>query len=498
MIPQCRAEVSRTHSVLVGAGIRMAECMAIHRDGETYGLNPLECHVRRLIWHQLCFLDIRTAEAQGPRPRIRHDEYDTKLPLNVDDIHIHPTGPPPVAVDRWTDVTLSNIRFECNEMMRTIWVDRQRVERRKLSLTALLGKIETFRKNMAAKYDHLIDERIPVEKAGKLIKSLMMSRFMVMVLHRYHNSAAAPMPDRLKELLITNGTNSLECAIALETEPDLRPWAWYCGAYQQYHTAFLLLIEIYLYPNRKEADRIWKCLDYIFETEQSLPREEKGRIILTQMKEKTGVYQEMRKMRAPASLENKEPKKMSGPLANMEIQQKKTVRLTKEMGSTGSPPPMNDNQMNGMKFESQGDRCNTAVGTGLVPLENRMGARLDNSIHPDMVYAGVSNGESLWALPNRHSPESTEGHSSHHHSVQKRPGTGPIVDDVMADIDWEEWNKIFPPEVNPGNLDNPSGSGSSAGSEYSPKQHQHQPHRPNNFNQMQYSMFGMGSALGGL
>lgn len=423
--------------------------MALHRDGEMYGLNPLECHVRRLIWHQLCFLDIRTAEAQGPRPRIRRDEFDTKLPLNVDDIHVHPTGPPPVAVDRWTDVTFANIRFECNEMMRSIWQDRLRVERRKLSLTALLGKIETFRKNMAAKYDHLIDERIPIERAGKLIKSLMTSRFMIMVLHRYHNSAAAQMPDRLKELLITHGVNSLESAITLETAPELRPWAWYCGAYQQYHTAFLLLIEIYLYPNRKEADRIWKCLDYIFETDKSLPREEKGRIILTQMKEKTGVYQEMRKMRAPASLAPQEMKKMSGPLATITLDHKRVPKLNRDSSSMSSSSSngMNNNTIHrtsgssggsgGMKYESP--ERTTGAPSNVMGLDNliQQQPRMDGPIHPDMVYAGVSNGESLWALPNHDSPESTEGYFSRPPGASLgRPGTGPIVDDVMADIDW--------------------------------------------------------------
>jgi hypothetical protein len=116
----------------------MAECMGLHRDGEAYGMNPLETHVRRLIWHQLCFLDIRTCEAQGPRPTIRRDDFDTKLPLNIDDIDVHATGKPPIWTHRWTDATFSLIRFEINEMMRTIWVDRPRIERRKISLTAVL------------------------------------------------------------------------------------------------------------------------------------------------------------------------------------------------------------------------------------------------------------------------------------------------------------------------------------------------------------------------
>lgn len=205
--------MSRAHSVLLGAAIRMAECMGLHRDGQTYGMNPLETQVRRLVWHQLCFLDIRTCEAQGPRPTIRSryrrspsypipdspplfydflnyfvlpfsrlqsdqaitnstvgDEFDTRLPLNVNDVDLHPTGKAPAGADTWTDTTFSLIRFEINEMMRTIWIDRPRIERRKISLTAVLSKIETFRANMAAKYDHLIDDRIPLQRCAKLVK----------------------------------------------------------------------------------------------------------------------------------------------------------------------------------------------------------------------------------------------------------------------------------------------------------------------------------------
>lgn len=83
-----------------------------------------------------------------------------------------------------------------------------------------------------------------------------MSRLHIMVLHRYHNSVVAPMPDRLRNIMLASGTTTIETAVALETMPELRPWSWYGGAYQQYHTAFLLLMEIYVYPQRKEADRI--------------------------------------------------------------------------------------------------------------------------------------------------------------------------------------------------------------------------------------------------
>ncbi|KAI4244953.1 MAG: hypothetical protein LQ352_006675 [Teloschistes flavicans] len=199
MIPLCRTEVSRSHSALVGTALRIAECMGLHRDGTDYGLNPVDTLVRRLIWYQICFLDIRTCEAQGPRPHIRVDEFDTQFPLNVDDVDLERLMPPTSSVHRWTDMTLALIRMECNEMCRVVWVDRPRLEKRKISLTAVLGKIESFRKTMKDKYLCLVDDNL--------------------------NPA-----DRLRQIIINSGTEIMERAIQMETSPELSPWAWYSGA----------------------------------------------------------------------------------------------------------------------------------------------------------------------------------------------------------------------------------------------------------------------------
>ncbi|KAI6713687.1 fungal specific transcription factor domain-containing protein, partial [Diplocarpon mali] len=450
LIPLCRAEMSRAHSVLLGAAIRMAECMGIHRDGLNYGMNPLETHVRRLVWHQLCFLDIRTCEAQGPRPTIRRDEFDTKLPLNANDIDIRPDGKAPVGLDMWTDATFSLIRFEINEMIRTIWIDRPRIERRKISLTAVLSKIETFRRNMAAKYDHLIDDRVPLQRCAKLVKALLMSRLQIMVLHRYHNSVVAPMPDRLRNILLSAGTVTLETAVTLETRPELRPWSWYGGAYQQYHIAFLLLMEVYIYPQRKEAERIWNCLDYIFETDTTETRREKGKRILQELQRKTAVYQSMRGMRAPVTMdkhigqrealisENNHPRDLKptgfeqNPYHPQQQQQIIPMPLPYD-------PTMPFNQV---MQEQPASTPTPAPSFGVAPGVSRV-----------PVFSGVSNGESLWAFPSTHSqsPEASSDSASlpGYGQGQMAASAGKsqeAEDDLMDDIDWDAFDALFPPE----------------------------------------------------
>ena len=394
-------------------------------------MNALETHIRRLIWHQLCFLDIRTCEAQGPKPQIRRDDFDTKLPLNVDDNDLHASGNAPASADRWTDATFSLIRFEINEMMRTIWIDRPRIERRKTSLTAVLAKIETFRTNMAGKYDHLMDDQIPLQKCAKIVKALLISRLHIMVLHRYHNSVASPMPDRLRKIMTASGVTTLETAVALETLPEVRIWAWYAGAYQQYHSAFLLLMEVYVYPEIKEADRIWACLDWIYECDPSEHRGYKARKVLSELQRKTAVYQSMRGMRAPVVME-------------------------KHLGLR--PPRISEAQKPGQHSKERDKQEDRPLIFGNVrspdpaqPLEtaHREIPQVSNmpkmGMQQDMVFAGVSNGESLWAMPNHRSPEASSGSNSVAGPTPALGDSLPFgelggkaggVDQLMADIDW--------------------------------------------------------------
>ena len=158
--------------------------MGLHRDGTEYGFGPVETHVRRLIWYHICFLDIRTCEAQGPRPHIRSDEFDTQFPLNVDDEELEAPEPPTTSASRWTDMTLTLIRMEANEMYRVVWTDRPKLEKKKISLTAVLGKIENFRKTTKDKYLRFVNENIPVQQLGRQICEIATLRMHIMVLHR--------------------------------------------------------------------------------------------------------------------------------------------------------------------------------------------------------------------------------------------------------------------------------------------------------------------------
>lgn len=227
LIPLVRAEVSRAHSALVGTAIRLAECMGLHRDGSLYNMCHVEIHVRRMIWHQICFLDMRTCEATGPRPQIRKEDYDTRMPLNVDDEELlDPTDPPTADKNVWTDMTFSRLRFENTEKRRQVWYDIVQIDKKKKSLTSVLVKIQKYRTAMEEKFLHLIDDSQPFQRLAKLVYEIGARGLHLQVLHRYLFSTTQRMPDRLRQVLIEAGLVQMEHSIAFETNPEMAAWTW--------------------------------------------------------------------------------------------------------------------------------------------------------------------------------------------------------------------------------------------------------------------------------
>ncbi|KAI9834992.1 MAG: hypothetical protein M1819_002715 [Sarea resinae] len=471
LIPLCRDQISRAHSTLTGTAIRMAECMGLHRDGTNYGLSPVEVHVRRLIWYQLCFLDVRTCEAQGPRPSIRKDDYDTLMPLNIDDADLETQHPPRQDAKRWTDVTFTRMRFECMEMHRVVWIDRPRLERKETSLTAVLGKIENFRKSMNDKYLPLIDENVPIQHLARLLLDVLISRMHIMILHRYHDSVHVPCPDRLRQIILTTGTQQLEDSVTIETLPSLSPWTWYMGASQQYHTAFLLLVEVFTYPMRREADRIWKCLDYIYAVPAQLPRREKARRILTELRDKMGVYQELRKMRAPKGITDRlrQPPKQSPPYPDTQA----------PAAPLPSQPPVSDSTSTraatAAAQEFQYDPAATYEAVAATASAASLpGVKPDPYAPQGIHYAPpppplsnmpptIHDHHQQQAYSQQYLPPQQQQQQQHPHQQPPPPpppaSTAPPInvplDDPMIDIDWAEWDKIFPPNINTGDINLP-------------------------------------------
>ncbi|EMD92535.1 hypothetical protein COCC4DRAFT_162815 [Bipolaris maydis ATCC 48331] len=274
LIPLCRAQISRATSVVVGALVRLAQCIGIHRmsHSSANSLTPLQRHVRSLLWYQICFLDFKTAEAQGPHPSIRSDDFDIALPLNVDD-DVFEFGSSswqqnPTSRNGWTDVTLSLIRYECNEIHRLIFRGRIEMDRKHITLHDLRARVEAKKRQIQSKYLQYLDANVPIQRYAGLVATLLMSRCDSMLLYRHLPQTSlqprSESENRLRDVLLTAALTTLEIGATLDTLPSLAPWAWYSTTYQQYHAVLLLLTELYRTPDLPRKERMATIIDHIF------------------------------------------------------------------------------------------------------------------------------------------------------------------------------------------------------------------------------------------
>lgn len=148
-------------------------------------MNPVECQVRRLLWHQICFLDLVTAEAQGPQPAIREDQFDTHLPLNIKDESLDRLDNESVPASGWTEATFSIIRYECCRVHRIICEQRSAIARGQTDLKTAQHLVSTMKSRIERQYLHHLDESAPIQRCAKLVGRLFTARFDAILLHRH-------------------------------------------------------------------------------------------------------------------------------------------------------------------------------------------------------------------------------------------------------------------------------------------------------------------------
>lgn len=90
-----REEEPLTSCSFVGMAMRVAQSMGLHRDGSLFGLNEVECEIRRRVWWHIVYLDVQGAIATGlpPLGGSGEDLYDTKMVSELKDEFIgNPDG----------------------------------------------------------------------------------------------------------------------------------------------------------------------------------------------------------------------------------------------------------------------------------------------------------------------------------------------------------------------------------------------------------------------
>lgn len=176
-IPQCRAEISTSHTAYVRELVRLAKGAGLDRDASGPEMDPVDCQVRRLLWHQVCFLDLITTEAQGIEPAIHDNEFNTPLPLNMKDDALDQSSNQPFSPSGWTDATFSIIRYECGMVHRFIIGQNSAIERGQTDLKTVQHQVSVQKMRIERQYLQYLDDTIPIQRCAKFVLQLLTARF---------------------------------------------------------------------------------------------------------------------------------------------------------------------------------------------------------------------------------------------------------------------------------------------------------------------------------
>ncbi|RAK98069.1 uncharacterized protein BO80DRAFT_480395 [Aspergillus ibericus CBS 121593] len=271
-------------------------------------------------------------------------------------------------------------------------------------------------------------------------------------------SVSYRIPNRLRQIVLSRGTDALEAAVGLEADEELDLWAWYSSSYHQYHVAFLLLCEVFVVPLRKEATRIWRCLDFVFaeplrnfaamsisETptfQETIDfRNMKGRYLIATISERMDGYRAAKGLRLPSHFDESmfvaTPKSADDSDPRMPLNYGHDKPEMAPKYPTGGPSYIPSSS--GTEAEAHHDpSARQAVPSGGIV------SQLAHALGP---WSNTQLAASEYPM---------QAHQSIPCRRIRNFGLNDVPVDVeaeMLEIDWNLWDTVFPPQINDGNLD---------------------------------------------
>ncbi|KAL5117156.1 hypothetical protein ACEQ8H_004981 [Pleosporales sp. CAS-2024a] len=263
-----RNDDARKIWTLTGLLVRIAQTLGIHRDGSHFKLPPFEIEMRRRLWWQVCILDARSSEDHGCDPTIVEAQYDTKMPLNVNDADLHPDMTEfPQERKGFTDMTFGLLRFEVANIFRRILYVPPGSNRcnwffANLSIAEKEKWISECHERLEEKYLTNMDMSVPLCWVIATISRLIMSKMWLIIYHPHQRKdGGTTLPQETKDKLFITSLENIEYSILLETEARTMKWGWLFRTYVQWHAVAFLLSELCVRTKGEAVERAWRALE---------------------------------------------------------------------------------------------------------------------------------------------------------------------------------------------------------------------------------------------
>ena len=248
--------------MMTGLVIRMAQYLGLQRDGTHFEhLTSFEIEMRRKVWWAVCMLDMRASEDQGTDLTITSGSFDTRLPLNINEVDINPeTTHMPTERDGVTDMSFARIFFGMGDITRQMMAHSVRdgvadLEDQSRLLNELYQKFEQGYCQYTTESGNI------AYWVGVNIARLVVAKMtLIIFLPILFSSPSEQISDDVRTKLLVSAIEVAEYNHALNAEQACRQWRWVFQTYTHWYAIVYLMIEISRRPWSPIVERAWVAL----------------------------------------------------------------------------------------------------------------------------------------------------------------------------------------------------------------------------------------------
>ena len=250
--------------------LRLAHAMGLHRESMGMGMRPFALEMRRRLWWQMVVLDIRNSEDRGSDPMISPSSFNTRKPLNINDVDINPemTSPPPERVG-YTEMSKCHVSHEVSFLR---WqfgeipiFDGASELNSPLPVAERIIHVNNMEKSMQDTIIRHCDPAVPIQWVTSVVTRLIMCRMRLLLYHPIDNGTRPERPHVSNEKLLETAVACMEYSHLLDTEPKAAHWRWFFKTYVQWHSLATTLAELCIQTKGAQVERAWRIVDAVFD-----------------------------------------------------------------------------------------------------------------------------------------------------------------------------------------------------------------------------------------
>ena len=394
--------------MMAGLVIRMAQYLGLQRDGTHFAhLTPFEIEMRRKVWWAVCMLDLRASEDQGTDLTIASGSFDTRIPLNLNDVDLNPeTKEMPTERSGVTNMSFARIFFGIGDISRQMMVHSAKdgvggLEDQSRRLNEIYQKVEQ------GYFQYTTEPGNIAYWVGVTIARLVVAKMTLLIfLPVLFSPPREHISDDVRTKLLVSAIEVAEYNHALNAEQACRQWRWIYQTHTHWYAIVYLMIETSRRPWSPLVERAWVALHSSWLIPARTPTDKNLRvwIPLRKLMDKAGKHRdaELERLRADqqaaARLEIEDQKfpvpASSGPFSNglssVDIFRERWHQLVAILGGPGHGTETLADSSAGLADRSMNaTRMNQPIPNSS-PLASSPGASNANNISFEPTYFGAS------------------------------------------------------------------------------------------------------------